>query len=206
MAASSAPGARTRRHAQLTSAARAVSVLALVAVGGDHLYVYAIEHYWAIPTIGTLFLVKAIGGFVLAAALVVPLRGLAPRSRAEQLTAGLAGAGITLAGGALAALFVSESAPLFGFVERGYQTSIVIAIVSEVTAIIALLVLAAGTIRGAGASRDGTRAHRGPPRLVPVPGELSKHEPEDRLNRVTVLRRIWLSRCRRGRVPFYDGQ
>jgi hypothetical protein len=64
--------------------------------------------------------------------------------------------------------------------EMGYRTSIVIAIVSEVTAIIALLVLVAGTIGSAGASRHRTRAHRGRPRLLPVPGELSKHEPEDR--------------------------
>ena len=118
-----------------------MSVLALAAVGGDHLYVYAAEHYSAIPTIGTLFLVNAIGGFALAAALLVPLRGLGSRSRAAQLTAGLAGAGIMLAGGALAALLVSESTPLFGFMEMGYRTSILVAMISEVTAIIALLVL-----------------------------------------------------------------
>jgi len=168
--------ARTRRPVQLTSVARAVSVLALAAVGGDHLYVYAIEHYSAIPTIGTLFLVNAIGGFALAAALLVPLPRLASRSRAAQLTAGLAGAGITLAGGALVALFVSENTPLFGFMELGYRTSIVVAIASEITAIIALLVLVAGTIRGAGGSGHGTRAHLGGPRLI------------------------------RGRMRFYDGQ
>jgi hypothetical protein len=161
-------------------AARAISVLALAAVGGDHLYVYTIEHYSAIPTIGTLFLLNAIGGFALAAALLVPLRGLAPGSRAERVTAGLAGAGIALAAGALAALFVSESTPLFGFMEMGYRTSIVIAIVSEVTAIIALLVLLARTIGSAGASRHRIRADRGRPRLLPVAGELSKPEPEDR--------------------------
>ncbi|MBV9002983.1 MAG: hypothetical protein JO304_28260 [Solirubrobacterales bacterium] len=157
-----------------------MSVLALAAVGGDHLYVYAVEHYSAIPTIGTLFLVNAIGGFALAAALLVPLRALASRSRAAQLTVGLAGAGMALAGGALAALLVSESTPLFGFMEMGYRTSILIAMISEVTAIVALLILVAGTIHSAGGSRHSTRARLGGPRLIPVPGELSKHEPEDR--------------------------
>ncbi len=128
----------------VAAATRAVSVLAMTVIAVDHLYEYTVDHdhYSAIPTIGTLFLLNAIGGFALAAALVIPLRGLVSRRSAGQLTAVLASAGIALAAGSLAALFVSESRPLFGFIEVGYRTSIVIAIVAETTAIIALSALA----------------------------------------------------------------
>jgi hypothetical protein len=83
----------------------------------------------------------------LAAALVIPLRGLVSRRSAGQLTAVLASAGIALAAGSLAALFVSESRPLFGFMEVGYRTSIVIAIVAETTALSALAVFQAPDLK-----------------------------------------------------------
>jgi hypothetical protein len=138
-------------------AVRAVSVLALLAVGSDHVYEYAVDHYAAIPTIGTLFLLNAIGGFGLGAALLIPLRRFAPRRHADRLRASLAGAGIGLAGGSLAGLLVSESRPLFGFMEVGYRTSIVVAIVAEITAVFALLALAAMTFRSGNAARAPSR-------------------------------------------------
>jgi MFS family permease len=122
-------------------AARAVSVLALLVIGVDHLYEYSVDHYSAIPTIGTLFLLNAVGAFVVAAAVAVPISRLIPGRRAKQLTAVLAVAGIGLAGASLIALFVSESTPLFGFMEIGFRTSIVITIVAEVAAIVGLLAL-----------------------------------------------------------------
>lgn len=138
--------ASRRSHSRLKPAARVVSVCALLAIGGDHLYVYAIEHYSGIPTIGTLFLLNAIGGFGLAFALAVPLGGFVPRRR-DHLTAVLAVSGIMLAGASLAALLVSENTPLFGFMESGYRASIVIAIVSEAIAVVALLPPLALSIR-----------------------------------------------------------
>ena len=51
-------------------AARVASALALFVVAGDHLYEYSSDYYSAIPTIGTLFLLNAIGGFAIGAALL----------------------------------------------------------------------------------------------------------------------------------------
>jgi hypothetical protein len=129
-------------HAPALYIARAVAVLSLIVIAVDHLYEYTGDHYAAIPTIGVLFLLNAIGGFGLAAALVVPLRRLVSRRRAGQITAVLASAGIALAAGSLAALLVSESRPLFGFMEEGYRASIVIAIIAESLAVVALSALA----------------------------------------------------------------
>jgi MFS family permease len=124
-------------------AARLVSALALLVTGGDHLYEYTANHYSSIPTIGTLFLLNAVGGFGLGAVLVAPTRKVMPRRYADRLTSVVALAGIGLAGGSLAGLFVSESTPLFGFMEAGYRTTIVVALVAELVAIMALLALLA---------------------------------------------------------------
>jgi hypothetical protein len=130
----------TKRHISgWLLAARIAAAVALVAVGGDHLYEYAVDYYSAIPTIGVLFLLNAIGGFGLGAATLVPVeRFLAPRA-AFRATALIAAAGLTLAASSLVALFISESTPLFGFMEVGYRTSIVIAIVAEVASIVLLI-------------------------------------------------------------------
>jgi hypothetical protein len=146
------------RHAQWALAARIASIITLFAIGGDHLYEYTADHYSVIPTIGTLFLLNAVGGFGLGAALFVPLGRFMPRRQAELVTAGIAAAGIGLAAGSLAALFISESTPLFGFMEFGYRTSIVIAIVAEAGAIVALVGLVLTTVRRAGTLRPATIA------------------------------------------------
>jgi hypothetical protein len=145
-------------HGRWALPARIASVIALFAIGGDHLYEYTADHYSVIPTIGTLFLLNAIGGFGLGAALLVPLGRLMPRRQAELVTAGLALVGIGLAAGSLAALFISESTPLFGFMEFGYRTSIVIAIVAEAAAILALATLVLTTVQRAAALRPATIA------------------------------------------------
>jgi hypothetical protein len=116
--------------------ARTAAALALVAVGGDHLYEYTADYYSAIPTIGVLFLLNAIGGFGLGAATLAPLDPFLARRTAFRATAVIAAAGITLAAFSLVALFISEGTPLFGFMESGYRTSIVIAIIAEVAAIV----------------------------------------------------------------------
>jgi hypothetical protein len=122
-------------------AARTASAIALVAVGGDHLYEYSVDYYSAIPTIGVLFLLNAIGGFALAAAVLVPFERFLARRTAFRVTAAIAAAGIALAASSLVALFISESTPLFGFMETGYRTTIMIAIIAEVAAIVFLVAL-----------------------------------------------------------------
>lgn len=116
-------------------------MIALFAIAGDHLYEYSIDHYSAIPTIGALFLLNAIGGFGIGTALLIPIGKLVTRRRAELLTAALAIVGIGLAAGSLVGLFVSETTSLFGFMEAGYRTSIVIAIIAETAAIATLVAL-----------------------------------------------------------------
>jgi len=68
----------------------------------------------------------------------VPLERLLAKRTATWLNVALAVAGMAVAGLSLVALFVSESTPLFGFMEAGYRTSIVIAIVAEAAAIVSL--------------------------------------------------------------------
>jgi hypothetical protein len=145
-------------------AARIAAALALVAVGGDHLYEYTVDYYSAIPTIGVLFLLNGIGGCALGAATLVPLELFLARRTAFRLTAVTAAAGISLAAVSLVALFVSEATTLFGFMEAGYRTSIVIAIVAEAAAIIFLVAVVA--LVGADVNRDRVRPR---PTVRPAP-------------------------------------
>ena len=121
---------------KLSWSLRALGALALFAIAADHLYEYYVDGYSSIPTIGTLFLLNGIGGIALGLALLV----------AKNRPAGVAAvAGIGLATASLIALFVSESTPLFGFMEFGYRTVIVVAIVAEVSAIVLLGAFLAGS-------------------------------------------------------------
>jgi hypothetical protein len=149
----------TSRHSSSwLRAARVASALALFTVGCDHLYEYSVDFYSAIPTIGVLFLLNAIGAFGLAAAILVPTERFRARRTAIRVTAVIAAAGITLAAASLVALFISESTPLFGFMEAGYRTSIVIAIASEVAAIVSLVAVVILAERNV----DGDRVRLGP--------------------------------------------
>src|SRR5437763_14087483 len=62
---------------------RAISALALFAIGFDHLYEYTTDHYSAIPTIGTLFLLNTIGGLALGIAVLIPTERFVPRRVSE---------------------------------------------------------------------------------------------------------------------------
>jgi hypothetical protein len=116
---------------------RAVGALSLFVIAADHLYEYYADHYSAIPTIGPLFLLDGIGATALALILVT-----FPRRVAGGWAVALAGATAAgLAAGSLAGLFVSEGEPLFGFMETGYRPVIVVAIVSEAIAVVALTAL-----------------------------------------------------------------
>jgi hypothetical protein len=79
-----------------------------------------------VPTIGPLFALNAAAGLVVALAVV------AWRSWIPALL------GLGIAAGALVALYISEHGGLFGYVEAGYRPAIVIAIVSESIAVVAL--------------------------------------------------------------------
>jgi hypothetical protein len=117
--------------------ARAIGAIALLVVGGVHLEQYTVAHFSVIPTIGPLFLVNFIAATSLGLLLLIPIRRSTRRGRLlfDSLVA-LAGIGV--AAGALAALFISEQRSLFGFMEHGYRLEIVIAIASEAAAIVSL--------------------------------------------------------------------
>jgi multisubunit Na+/H+ antiporter MnhG subunit len=127
---------------------RRLGALTLLVVGGVHLQQY-LAGYKDVPTIGALFLLNAIGAAVVAIGLLMPLERVLGGRRADLAAGLLSTLGAMIAVGALAALFISESQPLFGFMEDGYSNAIVIAIVSEAITAILLLPVAATAMRRA---------------------------------------------------------
>ncbi|HLI25176.1 MAG TPA: hypothetical protein VKU91_09485, partial [Acidimicrobiales bacterium] len=101
----------TRRRAPvgaLVVALRIVTAALLAAIAGIHLDLWASHGYQHIPTIGPLFLVNVIAGFVLALACLVTPR---------RLLALVAAASVLFAAGTLGALLISINVGLFGFTE-----------------------------------------------------------------------------------------
>lgn len=141
------PGWLPARHRSLIAdAMRYLGALAVLATGVAHIEQYAVDSYSTVPTIGTLFLLNFIAAIVIAVGLITPFRRVTGRYT-DAIRALVAIAGIGLAVGSLAGLFVSETTGLFGFVEHGYRMAIVVAIAVEVAATIFLIVflLANGT-------------------------------------------------------------
>jgi hypothetical protein len=93
---------------------RSLGALALLGVGLDHLEQDVVDHYSAIPTIGTLFVLNFAAAAVVAAGLIAPVQRL-PGRVGEVAVPALCLAGIGVAAGSLAGLLVSESSGLFGF-------------------------------------------------------------------------------------------
>ena len=134
-AGATSPPSRPRRYALVT--ARLVSALALLATGAIHIQQYYVADYRVIPTIGTLFLLNFIAGTVLGLYLLIPARVDSGRiRRLADTVAALGGLGVAVT--SLIALLVSEQTPLFGFMEHGYRLEIVVAIVAEGVATVAL--------------------------------------------------------------------
>jgi hypothetical protein len=129
---------------------RVVGAVALLGTAADHLYEYYVDGYSVVPTIGTLFLLNGIGGVTLALALVFPWERLLGVRLARIVVSLATVAGIGLAATSLAGLLIAESEPLFGFMEFGYRLVIVLAIVAEGVAIIALAALLALQARQSG--------------------------------------------------------
>jgi hypothetical protein len=121
---------------------RYLGALALLVVGGVHLQQY-LAGYSAVPTIGALFVLNAIGAALVAAGLLIPIQRRLSGRQAHVAIGALSAVGVMIAVGALIALFVSESQPLFGFMEDGYSTPIVIAIAAEALTTILLVPVAA---------------------------------------------------------------
>jgi hypothetical protein len=147
----------TRHRAILAQALRYLGALAVVATGVAHIEQYAVDGYSTVPTIGTLFLLNFIGAIVIAVGLIAPLGLIAGRSTAA-VRAVFALTGIGLAVLSLAALFVSETSGLFGFVEHGYRMAIVVAIVVEIAAAVFLVAFLVANGTGLQQIRGGSDA------------------------------------------------
>jgi hypothetical protein len=150
-------GRLTTRRAGIAQAARYLGALAVLATGVDHIQQYYGADYSSVPTIGTLFFLNFVAAVIVAAGLVAPLGRLAGRY-ADAVRVAFAVAGIALAVGSLAGLFISESSSgLFGFREHGYRTPIALAIVAEVAATCFLVVFLVANGTGVRAFRS--RSH-----------------------------------------------
>ena len=118
-------------------AARLLGALAVLAVGGVHLYEF--EHFYSpIPTIGTLFFLNFLGATAIGLGLLAPIERVGGRHGSALLVL-LALAGIALATVAFAFLLISQHTPLFGFKEPGYDpTGIDVVRAAEVATVIFL--------------------------------------------------------------------
>ncbi len=115
-------------------ALRILGAVALLAVGALHIDQYFAVHYKVIPVIGPLFLLNLIGAVVIALLLILPTE----RLRAGVFVGPVALAGIGLAVTSAIFLLLSEHTTLFGFMENGYRTAIVLSFIAE-AATVALL-------------------------------------------------------------------
>jgi hypothetical protein len=130
-----------RTHGRATTAwiALYLGAASLVVSGVEHIHQYFANDYRTIPTIGRLFVLNFVSAVVVAAGLIAPI-GLVTRRYANAIRAALAVAGIGIAALSLGALYISESSSLFGFTENGFREPIVVSIVSEVAAVVFLVV------------------------------------------------------------------
>lgn len=159
---------------------RRIGALAVLAGGAVHLQQYVGAGYQAIPTIGRLFLLNAIGSGALGLGLLAPLERFVPDRRSDLIVSLLSVAAITIALGSLISLYVSETSSLFGFTESGYRAPIIVAIVAEVATLALLGPPAAVGLRRAstGHADAGQRRRRVRRRAKAAPGAA----PADRAN------------------------
>jgi hypothetical protein len=123
---------------------RLVCAALLIWVAAIHLQLWT-EGYRDIPTVGPLFLADAVGGFVLAAVLLVRPRPLV----------GLLGAGLMIS--TLGGLIISLNFGLFGFRESSGASFVIETIFLESVGALALLAWAGAVWRGSTQSRFSRR-------------------------------------------------
>jgi hypothetical protein len=112
---------------------RVVGALLLVAAGAIHLYLWS-TGYDSIDWIGPLFLLNAVGAFLLAVAVLA-----APR----RLLFWPAGAGALLQIGTLGGLILASTVGLFGFVESTVASYYWESVIVESVGFVVLVALAA---------------------------------------------------------------
>jgi hypothetical protein len=141
----STPHTSTTRHRPtIAQAALYLGAVSVLATGVVHIQQYYDQDYSTIPTIGTLFFLNFVAAVVIAVGLIAPLRRVTPRY-ADAIRSLFAIGGIGLGVLSLVALFISEGSGLFGFMENGYRTAIVLAMVAEAAATVSLVVFLVAT-------------------------------------------------------------
>jgi hypothetical protein len=139
---------------------RRLGAITLLIVGAVHVQQYVSNDYSVLPTIGPLFLLNAIGAGIVAVGLLAPIERMLGDRRAELAAGLLAVVALTIAVGSLVALFIAESQPLFGFMEDGYDTPILIAIVAESLTTILLVPVAVSSLQAAASGGQPPRSRR----------------------------------------------
>jgi hypothetical protein len=104
---------------QMMRSMRFVGALAILAAGAVHLQQYLGADYQAIPTVGPLFLLNAIGSGVIGIALLLPIERVLAGRKAPMAVAALATGAVAIAIGSLIALFISESGASSGSLSPG---------------------------------------------------------------------------------------
>jgi hypothetical protein len=148
---------RANRSERVLSARRGLRIagaLAILAMGTLHLQQYLGAEYSAIPTIGTLFVLNFAGSVVVGLGLLAPIERLPGRvgSGGGNL---LALGGFAMAAAAIVFLLISESTSIFGFMETGYRTPVVVALIAEGLSVLLLGSYLASGLRTAGSRSSG---------------------------------------------------
>jgi hypothetical protein len=135
----------TRRRELVAEIARYLGAAAILVVGAIHAQQYYDAYFYAVPTIGRLFLLSFVGAAVVGGVLFAPARLLGRRIGDLILALAALGA-IGIALGTLVSLLVSEYTPLFGFMESGYRLAIVLTLVFDglTTALLGVFLLIVG--------------------------------------------------------------
>ena len=127
----SADGRRWNHRKIVAQAARYLGGISIFFVGVVHAQQYYDAYFSVVPTIGTLFLLSFIGAGIVATVLIAPVRLLGDVVGDTALVVAALGA-IGIAVGTFVSLLVSEYMPLFGFMESGYRTSVVLTLLFDV--------------------------------------------------------------------------
>jgi hypothetical protein len=139
---------------------RRLGAITLLIVGAVHLQQYVSADYSVLPIIGPLFLLNAIGAGIVAIGLLAPIERMLGDRQADLAAGLLTVVAVLIAVGSLVALFIAESQPLFGFMENGYDTPILIAIVAEGLTTILLVPVAVSSLQGAASGDRPPRSRR----------------------------------------------
>lgn len=147
-------------------ALRYAGAAALLGVGAGHLQQLVVDHYDAIPAIGTLFVLNVVAATLVGVALLAPVERL-PGRAGSAVPPALAAGGVGIAGGSLVALWISETSGLFGFMEVGLRPAIALLVGLEAAAAVLLSAfLVAAVVRAVSGVAAGTLGQE-----VPEAGE-----------------------------------